>query len=172
MATLRACRREERQDAREAKAFEAACQAKALVKSWKKPRLSPGQSCLPSELWGQILQQSLTEDCLWDLPSTVQWLCHVSTVCKGLHAAVQQHAWPHLCQLLSPLCPAPATQRCKYQTEGQLPGKPDVLVTDPASLRVPELRAACVFFSLRPAGELSKGLACLTLHCLLAACKT
>ena len=132
----------------------------ALVKFWKNPRLSPGQSCLPSELWGLNLQQSLTEDCLWDLPSTVQWLCHVSTVCKGLHAAVQQHAWPQLCQLLSPLCPPPATRQCKYQTETQLPDKPDVLVTDPASLSVLKLRAACEFFSLRQAGEHPQGTIC------------
>ena len=93
----RACRREQAQDAREAKAYEAASQAKALVRTWKKPHLPAGQSILPSELWGLVLQQLLTEDCLWDLLTTVQWLCHASTVCKGLHAAVQQHAWPQLC---------------------------------------------------------------------------
>ena len=35
---------------------------------------------------------------------------------------------------------------------GQLPSSPDVLVTDPASLPLPELRAACNYFSLQATG--------------------
>ena len=47
-------------------------------------------------------------------------------------------------------------QRGKFQTPGketgQLPSSPDVLVTDPASLRLPELRAACDYLSLQTTG--------------------
>ena len=159
-AEATACRREQLQEAREAKAFEAASKAKALVKTWKQPQLSAGQTSLPMELWGHVLEQMLPEACLWDLQAAAQQLCTVSMVSKGMYAAVQQQGWPQLCQLLSDLPSPPAMQRCKYhgmgqcpKTEkGQLPSSPDVLVTDPASLWLPELRAACDYFSLQATG--------------------
>ena len=66
-------------------------------------------------------------------------LCLVSTFCKDLHAAVQQHAWPKLGRLLSPLSPPWLLLRACGQMEevGQLPGNPDRLVVDPASLPIP-----------------------------------
>ena len=150
-------RREERQEASQAKAFEAARQAKALVKTWKKPRLSPGQSYLPVELWGMVLEQLLTEDSLWDLRATVQQLCSASMICKDLCLAVQQQGWPHLCRLLSALRPPISTERgTKLRGEkGQLPDNPDLLVTDPASLRMPELKAACQYYGLSSSGEVT-----------------
>ena len=74
----RACRRRTR-ETRHAEASEAAFSAiaaKALVKTWKKPCLSPGQTCLPVELWGLVLEQLLPDDSLWDLRATVQELCN------------------------------------------------------------------------------------------------
>ena len=151
-----ACRREQMQDASKAKAFEAASKAKALVKTWKKPRLSPCQTCLPMELWGLVLQQLLPEACLWDLPAAAQQLCNISLTSKGLYAAVQQQGWPQLCQLLKALPPPAAMQRSKYQaphdSKGQLPSTPDVVITDPASLCLPELRAACNYLGLYTSG--------------------
>ena len=153
-AEAAACRREQLQDAREAKAFEAASKAKALVKTWKKPRLTPGQTSLPMELWGLVLQQLLPQECLWDVPAAAQQLCTISMTSKGLYTAVQQQGWPHLCQLLSPLPSPPAMQKWKYQPHenSQLPSSPNVLVTDPASLRLPELRAACHYYGLQATG--------------------
>ena len=147
--TVTACRREEQQEAKQAAAFEAAGQARAAVKAWKKPRLSPSQASLPVELWGLVLNHLLTEDSLWDLPATVQELCHASLACKGLYAAVQQQGWARLCQLLDPL-PTPPTA-CRLQL---LPFNPDLLVNDPASLHVPQLRAACSHFHLPSSGQL------------------
>ena len=150
------CRREERQEAREAAAFEAASQAKALVKAWNKPRLSASRTSLPAELWGLILEQVtelVTEDRLWDLRGTVQELCQVSLACKGLHSAVQLQCWPKLCSLLQPLRTPPSLQRHPAQ-KGQLPNSPDVLISDPAALRVPELKAACAYYGQTSSGDL------------------
>ena len=97
------CRREEREQARAAQAFEAASQAKALIQTWKQPRLGPGHTSLPAELWGWVLERMLTQASLWDLRATVQQLCHVSLACKGLYSAVQQQGWPKLGRLLQPL---------------------------------------------------------------------
>ena len=145
------CRLEERQEASQAKAFEAACQAQALVKTWKKPRLSASQSCLPVELWGMVLEQLLTEDALWDLPATVQQLCQASLICKDLYLAVQQQGWPHLCRLLSSWEPPLALRKVDtLAAEGT--GMPDVIVTNPASLQVPQLRAACKVLGLTQSG--------------------
>ena len=106
-----------------------------------------------------MLQQLLTEDSLWNLPSTVQQLCHVSLTCKGLNSAVQQQGWPRLCRLLAPLRPQPPSTQGRQLTrwdpvqKGQPPANPDLLVTDPASLRVPELKAACTYYGLSSSGE-------------------
>ena len=106
-----------------------------------------------------VLEQLLTEDSLWDLRATVQQLCHVSLTSKGLYSAVQQQGWPKLCRLLGPLHPLPpSTQGHKLTAwnpvqKGQLPANPDTLVTDPASLRVPELKAACAYYGLSSSGE-------------------
>ena len=149
------CRQEEAQEAREAAAFQAAQRARARVKPCKKTlHLAPGQSPLPVEQWGVILEQLLTEDALWDLYGTIEQLCLVSTVCKDLHPAVQQHAWPQLGRLLSPLSPPWMLLKGQWALRvgvGQLPSTPDRLVVDPASLPVPA-RAACKFFNLRSSG--------------------
>ena len=145
-----ACRSEEAQEAKEAAAFEAATQARAIVKTWKKPRLTPGHTSLPLDLWAMVLEHVLTEDSLWDLQATVQGLCHVSQTCKDLHLAVQQRGWPRLCQLLSPL-PMPPTLRGKDGVSP--PPDQDKLVNDPATLHVPQLRAACKFYMLPCAGQ-------------------
>ena len=151
-----ACRHEQLQDAREAKAFKAASNAKVLVKTWKKPRLSPGQTSLPMELWGLVLQQLLPADRRWDLPATAQQLCNISLTSKALYAAVQQQGWPKLCQLLSTLPHPPAMQQGKGQypenEQGQLPSSTDGLISEPVSLQLPELRAACKYFSLQATG--------------------
>ena len=166
------CRREERQEARGAKSFEAACQAKALVKTWKKPHLSPGQTSLPVELWGLVLQQLLTEDVLWDLPVTAQELCNISLTSKGLYAAVQQQGWPKLCCLLKPLRPPAAVRGGGYGAElskkCQLPADPDVVVTNPASLAVPELKAACAYYRLTSTGTLHAAILCCMQDCLVS----
>ena len=156
----KAAKREEQQEAKQAAAFEAANKAKALVRTWKKPCLTPGQTSLSMELWGLVLEQALTEDSLWDLRATVQELCNIGLTCKGLHSAVQQQGWPKLCQLLSPLQPPYSTveaqlQNIKGAMAGQLPDSPDVLINDPASLRMPELKAACRYYGLTPMGMLS-----------------
>ena len=157
----RACRRRTR-ETRRAEASEAAFSAiaaKALVKTWKKPCLSPGQTCLPVELWGLVLEQLLPDDSLWDLRATVQELCNLGMACKGLHTAVQQHGWPQLCRLFICLCPPPSTQKAwsfeaKAAQKARLPASPDVLVTNPTSLPVPDLRAACAYFGLSSSGAL------------------
>ena len=104
-----------------------------------------------------MLEQLLTDDSLWDLRATVQELCGISLTSKGLYAAMQQQGWPKLCQLLSSLSPPPSTQMTQVPTgkahrktaqKGQLPDHPDVLVSDPASLRMPELKAACAYYGL------------------------
>ena len=150
------CRQEQLQEARGAKAFEAASKARALVKTWKKPRLSPGQTCLPMELWGLVLGQLLSEDSLWDLPATVQELCSISMTSKGLYTAVQQQGWPKLCQLLSTLCPPAATQQPEYLSSSsqaaQLPADGDILVMNPASLSLSDLRAACKYYDISATG--------------------
>ena len=138
----------------ELRPFEAASKAKALVKTWKKPRLSPGQTNLPTELWGLVLEQLLTEDSLWDLQGTVQGLCHISLTSKGLYAAVQQEGWPKLCCMLQPLRPPAAVQGNVYRSIAGLPASLDVLVTNPASLSVPQLRAACTYYWQTSSGKL------------------
>ena len=148
-STSACCRDEEKQEAREAAAFDDAMQAKALVKTWKRPRLTPGQSALPIELWSLVLDHMLAGEPLWDLRATVQGLCHVSLTCKGLYQAVQQHGWSKLGQLLSPL-PVPPPLRGKGN---RLLGNADVPINDPASLRVAELKAACTSAGLKTSGQ-------------------
>ena len=148
------CRREEREQARGAQAFEAASQAKALVQTWKKPRVGPGSTSLPAELWGLVLERMLTEASLWDLRATVQQLCHVSLACKGLYSTVQQQGWPKLCRLLKPLWQPPSIRQAKVKRRNcQLPDDPDLLVSNPAGLQVPELKAACAYFGMPLSGE-------------------
>ena len=158
------CRREEKQEAKRAEAFEAACQAKALVKTWKKPRLSAGQTSLPAELWGLVLEQLLPEACLWDLPATVQGLCNVSLTSKGLYSAVQQQGWPKLCQLLKHLRPPAAMRGGGYTPKAgetcQLPDNLDVLGINPTSLSVPQLRASCAYHMLTSSGKLHAAIPC------------
>ena len=125
----------------------AAREAKALAKTPKKPRLSPGQTSLPVELWGLVLEQLVTNDSLWDLRGTVQELCNISRTCRDLHSAVQQQGWPQLSQLLGPCY---LSHGCRYR--GSLPANPDLLVTWPVSLSVTELQAACRSYYLPQSG--------------------
>ena len=101
----------------------------------------------------------MTEDRLWDLRGTVQELCRVSLACKGLHRAVQLQGWSKLCSLLQPLRPPPTLQRHPAQ-KGQLPDSPDVLINDPAALRVPELKAACTYYGQTSSGDPARHAAC------------
>ena len=110
------------------------------------------------ELWGLVLEQLLTEDSLWDLRATVQELCTTSLACKDMYAAVQQQGWPKLGQLLRPF-PLPPVLRQRGQA--QPPGSPDVLVNDPASLRIPELKAACNHYGIYAATAGASGSATL-----------
>ena len=151
-------------------------QAKAAAKTWKKPKLTPGQSALPVELWSLVLEQMLAEDPLWDLRATVQGLCHVSQTCRDLYMAVQQQGWSTLSQLLSPLPVPPqligleapadpehtepledeeaaAAAAAAAAKKASLPADLNVLVNDPASLRVPELKAACSYYGLAMSGQ-------------------
>lgn len=151
------CRQEQKQEGDEADRFEAASKAKAQIRSWKRPHLTPGHSPLPTELWGIVLEQMLTPDSLWDLRATVRDLCHLSTTCKDLALAVQRQGWPKLNLLLEPV-KAPELNQVRGDfgaRTGRLPANPDALVQDPASLKVAELREACKYL-----GELSSGEHC------------
>ena len=143
--------RRSRRQVSQAKAFEAASQAQLLDKTWKKLCLTAGQLCLPVELWGLVLQQLLTQHSLWDLQATVQQMCHASLFCKDLCLAVQQQGCPHLCRLLS-FWEAPIALQKANRLAAEGTGMPDILVTDPASLQVPQLRAACKVFGSTQSG--------------------
>ena len=149
------CRLEGQREAAAGKAFEAACQAKALVKSWHQVQVTAGHSILPVELWGLVLEQLLTQDALWNLPATVHDLAQVSLACKDMYTAVQQQGWPKLSGLLSPECPPHFQSReisWSPRTTGQLPSNPQLLLTDPACLTVPELRDACKYYGISSTG--------------------
>ena len=98
-----------------------------------------------------MLQQLLTQHSLWDLRATVHQTCHASLICKDLCLAVQQQGWPHLCRLLS-FWEAPIALQKANRLAAEGTGMPDILVTDPASLQVPQLRAACKVFGLTQSG--------------------
>ena len=150
------CRLEGKQEAAAAKAFEAASQAKALVRSWKRPCLTAGHSPLPVEMWGLVLEQLLTQDALWDLPATAQNIAHVSLACKDMYMAAQRQGWPKLSSLLSPQCPPQfLPPSWTPQGHGQLLSQFGHLLTDPEGLKVPELREACKYHGLPTTGSLT-----------------
>ena len=163
------CRLEGKREAAAAKAFDAASQAKALVRSWKKPALTAGHSPLPVEMWGLVLEQLLTKESLWDLPAVAQELAGISLTCKDFYTAVVQQGWPKLSSLLSPKCPPSYSVREPHSWSatghGQLPSNPELLVRDPDSLKVAELRDACKCYGLPWTGAPTSPQSCLT--CLL-----
>ena len=108
------------------------------------------------ELWGLVLGQLLIAEPLWDMQSTAQGLCSISATSKGLYAAVQQQGWPQLCRLLRPLrLPTYTNLAAKTARTGQLSTSADLL-SDPISLSMPELSAACKSYGMPSAGILCR----------------